>query len=243
MSTSRAGPVSRRSRSRPVGTSHTHTPSLHERWDLRFSSIEYLARLDDRAPQQFRYATRIGFGLEVRGEGETAGQRALPDGSSASALKFGSEEPLSVIRDGSGYWRYIPTAEGVRFLTWYDYRTRFGAAGARFDRWIFRPLIGWATAWSFDRLRLWLEKRIDPALALKQALIHITPRLSLAAVFAYQGLVPKLAAHDAAELSMLREAGVPAALTSGVLAALGIGEVAFAAVLVAAWCRRWPATA
>jgi|SRR5207302_579703 len=129
---------------------HTQIPALHERWDLRFSRIEYLPLIGDGTPQRFRYATRIGFGLEVSGEGETIGQRALPDGSSTSALKFGSDAPLSIIREGSGYWKYIPTRDGVRFLTWYDYRTRFGAAGAVFDRVVFRPLIGWATAWSFD---------------------------------------------------------------------------------------------
>ena len=106
---------------------HTQTPALHERWDLRFSRIEYLPRNDESEPQRFRYATRIGFGLEVSGEGETVGRRDSTDGSSTSALKFGSDEPLSIIREGSGYWKYIPTDDGVRFLTWYDYRTRFGA--------------------------------------------------------------------------------------------------------------------
>ena len=136
---------------------HTQTPALHERWDLRFSRIDYLPKPHETEPQRFRYTTRIGFGFEVSGEGETVGQRDLADGSRSSALKFGSGEALSIIREGSGYWKYIPTADGIRFLTWYDYRTRFGAAGAQFDRLIFRPLIGWATAWSFDRLRLWLE--------------------------------------------------------------------------------------
>jgi hypothetical protein len=200
--------------------SHTQTPALHERWDLRFSRIEYVPKTDDRGPQRFRYATRIGFGLEVRGEGETAGQRDMADGSSASALKFGSDEPISVIREGSGYWKYNPTPDGVRFLTSYDYRTRFGAAGALFDRLMFRPLIGWATAWSFDRLRLWLEKRVDPNLAVRQTLIHLAARGSLAVVFAAD------------------------ALTAGALTAphaQGIIELALAAALLARWSRRWPA--
>ena len=51
---------------------------------------------------------------------------------------LGSDAPLSIIREGSGYWKYIPTRDGVRFLTCYDYRTRFGAAGAIFDRVVFR---------------------------------------------------------------------------------------------------------
>ncbi|MGH9147070.1 MAG: hypothetical protein ACRD1Q_10205 [Vicinamibacterales bacterium] len=141
---------------------HTQTPALHERWDLRFSRIDYLLRVHDTEPKRFRYTTRIAFGFAVSGEGETAGERDLTDGSRCSALTFSSGEPFSIIREGSGYWRYMPTAEGIRFLTRYDYRTRYGPVGALFDRLIFRPLIGWATAWSFDRLRLWLEHGVAP---------------------------------------------------------------------------------
>lgn len=219
---------------------HTQTPSLHEKWDLRFSSIDYIPKRCSGAPQRFRYATRIGFGIEVSGEGETVGQGNLPDGSCSSALKFVSTETLSLISEGSGYWKYIPTAEGIRFLTWYDYRTRFGSAGALFDRLIFRPLIGWATAWSFDRLRLWLEHRIDPGLAMRQALMHIIARVALAAVFTYQGLVPKLIVRHSDEIAMLAEAGVaPDAAYIG-LTSLGVAEIVLAAALVIAWRQRWP---
>ncbi|MGH9419716.1 MAG: hypothetical protein ACRD3J_07070 [Thermoanaerobaculia bacterium] len=126
--------------------SHTQTPELHQKWDLRFSRIDYLPKRDDTESQRFRYATRIGFGLQINGEGESIGERDLADGSRSSSLKFGSEALLSIIREGSGYWKYIPTKDGIVFLTWYDYRTRFGAVGALFDRLAFRPLIGWATA-------------------------------------------------------------------------------------------------
>lgn len=142
---------------------HTQTPELHERWDLRFSRITYLPRKSELEPQRFRYSTRIGFGLSIAGEGESTGERDLENGARSSALKFSSADPRSIIREGSGYWKYIPTPDGIRFLTWYDYRTRFGAVGAHVDRVIFRPLIGWATAWSFERLRLWLEEGIHPA--------------------------------------------------------------------------------
>ena len=220
---------------------HTQTPALHEQWDLRFSRIEYLPHSRDTDPQRFRYTTRIGCGLEVSGEGETVGHRRLDDGSASSALKFASAEPVSLIREGSGYWKYIPTADGVRFLTWYDYRTRFGAVGAVVDRLIFRPLIGWATAWSFDRLRLWLEDRVDPAQAVRQTLVHFASRLALAAVFAYQGAIPKLVARHADELAMLEDAGIPAAAGAMARTALGACELALAAALLAAWCRPWPA--
>ena len=151
---------------------HTQTPKLHERWDLRFSRIDYLPRPNELEPQRFRYATRIGFGLEIVGEGESVGERDLPGGSRSSALKFSSTDSCSLIREGAGFWKYIPTAEGIKFLTWYDYRTRFGAAGAFLDRVAFQRLMGWATAWSFDRLRLWLEDGVDPAQAMRQTLVH-----------------------------------------------------------------------
>jgi uncharacterized membrane protein YphA (DoxX/SURF4 family) len=221
---------------------HTQTPALHQRWDLRFSQIDYLPKAHDTEPQRFRYTTRIGFGVEVSGEGENVGQRDLTDGSRSSALRFGSAEPRSIIREGSGYWKYIPTSEGVRFLTWYDYRTRFGPVGALFDRLIFRPLLGWATAWSFDRLRLWLEQRVDPAHAMQQTLVHVIARVALIAVFAYQGVVPKLLTQNVDEIALLLDAGVPAGVTHIAVIALGILELAFAAALVVAWHRRWPAS-
>jgi hypothetical protein len=215
--------------------SQTQTPAVHERWDLRFSRIEYLPRIDESAPQRFQYATRIGFGVEVSGEGETVGRRDSTDGSSTSALKFGSEERLSIIREGSGYWRYIPTEDGVRFLTWYDYETRFGTAGAYFDRLIFRPLIGWATAWSFDRLRLWLEQDVAPEQAIRQSLIHTTSRVALAAVFIYHGLIREPLTRNVAEIAMVRAAGV-----AGSVVTPCILELSFAAALLVAWHRRWP---
>jgi hypothetical protein len=140
----------------------TQRPELHERWDLRFTGIEYLPRASEDEPQRFLYTTRIGFGVEIRGEGESVGEKTGPAGARTSALRFWSDDSRSLIREGSGYWRYVPVEGGVRFLTRYDYTTRFGALGRAVDRMLFRPLLGWATAWSFDRLRLWLEAGIEP---------------------------------------------------------------------------------
>ena len=222
---------------------HTQLPELHERWDLRFSRIVYLPRATDVEPQRFRYTTRVGFGVEVSGEGETVGQRNLADGSRCSALKFASAEPMSIIREGSGYWKYIGSAGGIRFLTRYDYQTRFGIAGAIFDRLIFRRLLGWATAWSFDRLRLWLEQGIDPAQSMRQAVIHGIARVALAAIFAYQGMIPKLVARHADEIALLHEAGISADAATIAVVTLGVLELVFAAVLLGAWHRRWPLVA
>lgn len=220
---------------------NTQTPALHEQWDLRFSSIEYLARDTTAGPQRFRYATRIGFGLEVSGEGETTGRRDLPDGSATSALTFASDSPLSIIREGGGYWKYVPTPDGIRFLTWYDYRTRFGAMGEIFDRMIFRPLLGWATAWSFDRLRLWIEEGIDPRTTARHTLVHAVARIALAAVFAYQGLVPKLILRHPDETALIAATGVPLHLTAHAVTVLGAAELALAALLIFGWSRAWPA--
>ena len=222
---------------------HTQEPALHERWDLRFTTIEYLPKASEDAPQRFLYATRIGFGLVIAGEGESTGQRDLPGGERVSALKFWSSAPLSLIREGGGYWKYLPTDDGVRFLTWYDYRTRFGAAGSGLDRWVFRPLMGWATAWSFDRLRLWLERGITPDRALRHFLTRTLARGALAAVFFYHGLVPKLIVRHPDETAMLRDGGVPMGTIPAATAGFGVAEIVFAVVLLAAWTRRWPAVA
>ena len=219
---------------------HTQTPELHERWDLRFSEIDYLPKESDTDPQRFRYATRIGLGFEVAGEGESVGERDLADGSRSSALKFSSADPRSIIREGAGYWKYIPTPEGIRFLTGYDYRTRFGVVGALFDRLVFRPLMGWATAWSFDRLRLWLEDGVDPTQAMRQSLVHGVARIGLALIFAYHSLVPKLLGPHVDEVAMLRDAGVAAERTGALLTLLGIAELLLALGLLVFWHRRWP---
>jgi hypothetical protein len=223
----------------------TQMPELHQRWDLRFTDIHYLPRPDADQPQRFLYATRIGFGLKIRGEGESVGSHDGPDGQRTSALKFWSGDGKSLIREGSGYWKYIPLAaagngQPVRFLTGYDYRVRFGLLGRWLDCLLFRPLIGWATAWSFDRLRLWIEKGIDPADSLRDSLVHMTARLSLALVWLYQGLVPKLIFRHPVELAMLHAAGMGDSTARAMCLGIGSAEIAIGVALVLAWRSRWP---
>ena len=114
----------------------------------------------------------------------------------------------------------------VRFFTEYQYKTRYGILG-RLINLVFEPLMGWATAWSFDRLRLWIERGLDPALTLRLALIHGAARGILAFIFVYHGLVPKLLLHHPDELDMIARGGVPPALVLPVLYAVGVGEVVF----------------
>ncbi|MGW5634526.1 hypothetical protein [Streptomyces sp. NPDC003832] len=155
--------------------SHTQEPSAHQRWDLRFTEISNLPRAEGE-PQRFRYATRVLPFLTLAGTGVSAGEKERPDGTRTSALRFASPHPLSLLAEGSGYWRYLPDGDGVRFLTGYDYRPRWGRAGALADRLVLRPLMGWATAWSFDRLRLWLERGISPERALVNWLAELAVR-------------------------------------------------------------------
>lgn len=143
----------------------TQTPEVHQRWDLRFTETRYLPR-NEGEPQRFLYATRWMPGIAVAGTGESVGERVGADGNASSALKFASGNWWSLIREGSGYWKYVPVADGVRFLTWYDYEVRFGRWGRAVDAAAFKPLIGWATAWSFDRLALWLEDGQTPEISM-----------------------------------------------------------------------------
>ncbi|MFJ9665842.1 hypothetical protein ACIRPP_14680 [Streptomyces sp. NPDC101219] len=162
----------------------TQEPDRHQRWDLRFTEITYLPRADGE-PQRFRYATRVLPFLTVSGTGVAAGERERPDGTRTSALRFSSAHPLSLLAEGSGYWRYVPDGDGVRFLTGYDYRPRWGRFGALADRLVLRPLMGWATAWSFDRLRLWLEDGVAPERARLNWLAELALRaLAVLAVLA-----------------------------------------------------------
>ena len=216
----------------------TQTPHLHERWDLRFTRIEYLPRPDDSQPQRFLYSTRVGFGLDISGEGETVGSRDNKDGSRVSALKFWSDDSKSLIREGSGYWKYIPSEKGIRFLTWYDYSTRFGVLGRAFDAVLFRPLLRWATAWSFDRLRLWLEKQIDPSLALQLSVIYGLSRFIIGFVWLYQGLVPKLIFRHQDEVAMLMAAGIQPSHVVSILIFIGWAEIAFGLLFLIAWRAR-----
>lgn len=222
----------------------TQDPGQHERWDLRFTDIDYLPRPDESEPQKFEYQTKIGFGIGVAGGGESTGERA-DGGERTSALRFWSDDPKSLITEGNGYWKYVPEDGGVRFLTGYNYDTRFGRVGRTFDRFVFRPLMVWATAWSFDRLRLWLESDLAPEASMRQAVGHAVARLSLAIVWFYHGLVPKLLGPHPVERELsaaLLPAGLPVDQT---IQALGAAEVGFGLLLLLAWHRRqlFPASA
>ncbi|ROP65453.1 polyketide cyclase/dehydrase/lipid transport protein [Curtobacterium sp. PhB115] len=134
----------------------TQDPEQHVRWDVRFSEI-VPEPAQDGEPTRFRYVRRSAV-HDVHGSGVSIGERRRPDGSRTSALRFSTADRLSPIRTGRGYWRYAPTGDGrTRFITGYDYDGGWGPLDL-----VVRPLLGWATAWSFDRLRIWLEGGPEP---------------------------------------------------------------------------------
>ncbi len=217
----------------------TQDPGQHQRWDLRFGAIEYLPRAEGE-PQRFTYATTVAPGVTIRGTGESLGERDRPDGSRWSGLRFWADDRRSLIEAGAGYWRYVPTDDGVRFLTRYDYRPRGGLPGQLADRWAFRPAFGWATAWSFDRLRLWLEEGVTPEASRDTAAAHAAAVAGLVGIWAYQGLVPKLWRVDAGEVDLWRRGGLGPGGARLAVRAAGAAEVVIAAVTLARPGRRWP---
>ncbi|RMB58419.1 SRPBCC family protein [Tessaracoccus antarcticus] len=138
----------------------TQDTDAHPRWDLRFSRITPVEELP-AGGYRFVYERSLPFHT-LKGVGVSVGERSRPDGSRTSALKFATDDRLSPMGEGRGYWRYVPTATGTRFITGYDYEPGFGAVGALMDRLVTRRLIGWMTALSFDRLRMWAETGEEP---------------------------------------------------------------------------------
>lgn len=150
----------------------TQDPVQHVRWDGRFSSITPVDQV------AFTYALRLP-GRTLAGTGTSVGERHRPDGTATSALRFASGDRLSPIKSGSGFWRYEPRQGRVRFLTGYGYEP--GPQGALLDAVIVRPVIGWLTAWSFDRLRIWCEGGPTPEALLRRSLALAAVRGTLIA--------------------------------------------------------------
>ncbi|HUS02913.1 MAG TPA: hypothetical protein VMY77_14345, partial [Chitinophagaceae bacterium] len=162
---------------------YTQDPSIHQLWDLRFSEIKYLTKANPTDPQTFLYSTKIGFGIKVNGIGESVATKTKDNGESTSVLKFSSDSNLSVIKQGSGYWKYVPESEGIKFFTGYDYETRWGIFGQVFDKFVFRPLMIWATAWSFDCLKNWIEKGLHPKQVIKAQVTVMLSSIALSLVW------------------------------------------------------------
>lgn len=138
----------------------TQRPELHVRWDARFTAITP-TRLRDTGAQEFVYELDLGVHT-IRGTGVSLGEKRARGGERTSALHFDTDDWLSPLGMGRGYWRYVPHPEGVVFFTGYDYEPGWGALGRILDPLVTRTFVWWLTAWSFDRLRMWAEQGIEP---------------------------------------------------------------------------------
>ncbi|WP_226657135.1 DoxX-like family protein [Pseudalkalibacillus hwajinpoensis] len=215
-------------------------PHQHEQWDLRFTSITYLPKENESDPQHFSYKTNTGIGVVVEGWGKSAGEFNSKDGSRTSSLHFGTDQQISIISEGKGYWKYIPDESGkVTFLTQYDYDTRFGRLGALIDAAIFRPMIGWGTALSFDVLKRWLEKGESPASQYTRFISYWLITFMFSFVWMYQGLVPKIWLKHPEEVSMATSLLPEAIDASVVVFVMGIGEILFGLIWLFYRNRYW----
>ncbi|KOS60301.1 DoxX-like family protein [Lysinibacillus agricola] len=217
---------------------YTQNPKLHEQWDLRFSSITYIDKSSPEEPQRFTYETKVMPGLKVSGWGESKGEHQKEDGTKTSSLHFGTPQKISPIAEGKGYWQYIPHNKGLTFLTQYDYDVRYGKLGKLFDG-VFRPIMGWATALSFDVLKRWLEKGENPYSQYRRFFLTILISVLFCFVWLYHGLVPKIIVQHPSEVMMVEEllgggtsqlsdAGASKSNATQIVSWIGIAEMIFA---------------
>jgi hypothetical protein len=211
----------------PIETVWTYTqdPKLHEQWDLRFTSITYNEKLKEEDPQTFTYTTKVMPGITVSGWGESKGTHEKATGEKTSSLHFGTNHQLSPIVEGKGYWHYKPSHQETIFLTQYDYKARFGK---NVDR-IFRPVIGWATALSFNVLARWIEKGEQPRTQYKRFFSYYAIISLFIVVWLYHGLVPKVFGKHPLEIEMLQSV-LPFTLSNGelVIVVIGLLEASYA---------------
>ncbi|EJR48356.1 MULTISPECIES: DoxX-like family protein [Bacillus cereus group] len=205
---------------------YTQEPHIYTEWDARFTEISYVEKKEGEL-QKFLYKTKIGFGLEIAGEGESIGEIRKETGERISSLKFWTENQLSLIQIGRGYWKYTPLKEHIHFETQYDYDTRFGRIGNVIDFYMFRPLLGWATAWSFDALKLWLEKGLHPRLLIRRTMTYWLVCFLFAFVWMYQGIFPKIIFSHPEEMKMLSAIIDSTGNSIAILKVIGMLEIIF----------------
>lgn len=206
---------------------YSQDPKLHEQWDLRFTSITYNDKLPDDDVQTFTYSTKLMPGVQVTGWGESKGTHEKASGEKTSSLHFGTEQMISPIAEGKGYWKYIPHENGTTFLTQYDYQVRFGILGRLVDQ-LFRPLMGWGTALSFDVLKRWIEVGESPKTQYRRFFAFYAICFLFAFVWLYQGLIPKVLTQQPLEIQMLLELSpLNYAQASTAIVWVGIAEMLF----------------
>lgn len=179
-------------------------PQAHPRWDLRFSRI---IPIEEDEQRQVRFCYEFHLPLHIiKGTGTSLGHRQRADGQATSVLKFDTADPLSPIGPGAGYWRYIPTESGLRFITGYNYEPGMGLVGKALDSSIIRPALGWATALSFDRLRLWAESGLEPQTSRNRWMLDAGARMG--GVLVAVGLARRALSKRSASMAALSAAAV-----------------------------------
>ncbi|WP_432360018.1 DoxX-like family protein [Sporosarcina sp. UB5] len=210
----------------------TQDPDLHSQWDLRFSSITYLPKKDDE-PQMFTYKRTVTPLLTVEGWGKSTGTFNKGDGTRSSSLHFGTNQWFSPIKEGKGYWKYESQQKGTKFLTQYDYDANFGSLGKVFDAFVFRPIIGWGTALSFDVLKRWLEKGESPRSQYFRFFTTYGLAILFAFIWIYHGLIPKIIGNHLEERRMLASAfPLDDSKLTAMMIGIGIAEVLFGILLL-----------
>ena len=207
----------------------SQNPALHEQWDIRFSSITYLPKKKNDV-QKFTYTRKILPFVEISGWGESVGEHTKGDGTKSSSLHFGTPQKISPIKEGRGYWQYIPNEKtnGTTFLTSYRYEPNYGMLGKVFDAILFRPLMGWGTALSFDVLKRWLENKETPHSQYVRFFITYSLMVFFAFVWMYHGLVPKIITMHPEELRMTGHLfSMSNGTLKGMLIVIGVVELLF----------------
>jgi uncharacterized membrane protein YphA (DoxX/SURF4 family) len=199
----------------------TQEPQNHARWDLRFTDISYLPKAEPDDVQRFAYVTKLAGRIKVEGWGETIAERE----DRGSRLRFGSDDWKSLIREGAGFWAYQKNPNGVNFRTEYEYQVRYGLVGRIVDSLLFRPLMQWATRWSFDRLRIWIEDGTTPELSQRLWLLKVSARVALGVVWILEGLLPKLLFVAPAELELVTRSGLVMVTPTFTLGLIGVAEI------------------
>ena len=154
----------------------------------------------------FTYKRSVPPLFTVEGWGKSTGTLNKEDGTRSSSLHFGTDQWFSPIKEGKGYWKYEPRHKGTKFLTQYDYDANFGSLGKVFDAFIFRPIIGWGTALSFDVLKRWLEKGEAPRSQYFRFFTTYGLTILFAFIWIYHGLIPKIIGNHSEERRMLASA-------------------------------------
>lgn len=85
----------------------------------------------------------------------------------------------------------------------------------------------WATAWSFDCLKKWIEKGLHPKQAITAQFTVLLSSSALGLVWIYQGLIPKLLFTDTGEIEILKQSGLFTGNEKSVLTFIGWTEILF----------------